>query len=647
MAANPQIIVEFIAKTADLNKGISEADGKAKGFGKSIGGMGKAAIAAGGAAGLGILTSMLKTGSEELAQSAKVGAQTDAVIKSTGQSAGVSAKQVESLAGALMKKSGMDDEAIQSGENLLLTFTKVQNKAGAGNDIFNRATQTMLDMSTALGQDTKSSAIQLGKALNDPIKGVTALQRVGVSFTAAQKKQIAALVASGDTMGAQKLILGELNKEFGGSAEAAGKTLPGQLAVLKESYSNLAGSMIGSVAPAFQAITGFLVKHPGLMKALVIGIAAVSAAMVVMSVAMLAAAAAEAAVLWPVLAVIAVLVALIAIVVLVVKNRDTIRAAASSVWNAVKDAVVSAMDAVKGAIAAVWDWISGHWPLLLGILAGPFGLAIALIATHWDAIKGAITTALSAISSAVETAWNAIKTLITSVSNAVKSAVETAWGGMKTAMQTASSAVKTAVETAWNAIKTVITTVVGAVTGTIKTLANLFETPAKAAKTMLGDIKSAFEGIDNAISGVVAAVGRAAQKVANAIMAPINAAKGVVNGILKGFNALRIPGFSVTIPGPCPIPDVHFGWGGMDLPDIPLLAKGGVISGPTLAMLGEGRGREIVAPESLLRSILGEQSRPVNVRVFIGETELRGMVRTEIVQSNTGLARTLLAGGRG
>ena len=109
-------------------------------------------------------------------------AQTNAVLKSTGGAANVTAKEVSSLAESLMQKSGVDDEAIASGENLLLTFTNIRNEAGKGNDIFNQATGVMLDMSVALGQDMKTSAIQVGKALNDPIKGMTALQRVGVSL---------------------------------------------------------------------------------------------------------------------------------------------------------------------------------------------------------------------------------------------------------------------------------------------------------------------------------------------------------------------------------------------------------------------------------------------------------------------------------
>jgi hypothetical protein len=150
----------------------------------------------------------------------RLNAQTAAVIKSTGNAAGVSADQVAGLADSLEKMTGQDGAAIQNGENLLLTFTNIKDQVGAGNDVFTQATKTMLDMSVALGQDTKSSALQLGKALNDPIAGVTALREVGVSFTAGQQAQITALVKTGKTMDAQKVILAELNKEFGGSATA-------------------------------------------------------------------------------------------------------------------------------------------------------------------------------------------------------------------------------------------------------------------------------------------------------------------------------------------------------------------------------------------------------------------------------------------
>lgn len=213
---------------------------------------------AAGAAGIGALAVGLKVGISEYIQASKVAAQTNAVIKSTGGAANVTAKQVDELAQSLMRKSGVDDEVIKSGENMLLTFTNIRNEAGRGNDIFTQSTKVLLDMSTALGQDMSKSAIQLGKALNDPIKGISALRRVGVSFTDDQKKVIEHLVATGHAMDAQKLILRELNKEFGGSAAAIGKTLPGQLNILREEFNNFAGDLVAKAVPALLSFTGFL-----------------------------------------------------------------------------------------------------------------------------------------------------------------------------------------------------------------------------------------------------------------------------------------------------------------------------------------------------------------------------------------------------
>jgi hypothetical protein len=157
----------------------------------------------------------------EARESQKVSAITAQVIKSTGGAANISAGQVGRLATSISNLTGIDDEAIQSGANLLLTFKNIRNEAGAGNDIFDQTTRIMTDMSVAMGTDAKSSAIQLGKALNDPVKGISALTRVGVTFTEQQKAQIETLVSSGRTLDAQKIILRELNSEFGGTAAAA------------------------------------------------------------------------------------------------------------------------------------------------------------------------------------------------------------------------------------------------------------------------------------------------------------------------------------------------------------------------------------------------------------------------------------------
>src|SRR5262245_2225514 len=166
---------------------------------------------------------------KQFEDSEKVTADTAAAIESTGGAANITAKQIEDLALALGEKTAVDDEAIQSGENLLLTFTKIRNEVGKGNDIFNRATETIVDMSARFDQDLKSSAIQLGKALNDPIAGLTSLTRVGVQFTEAQKTQIAQFIKHNNLLGAQKVILGELATQTAGSAEAQ-KTASAEMA---------------------------------------------------------------------------------------------------------------------------------------------------------------------------------------------------------------------------------------------------------------------------------------------------------------------------------------------------------------------------------------------------------------------------------
>lgn len=158
---------------------------------------------------------------DEAAQAAAVGRQTDAVIKSTGGSANVTRGHLEDLAGSLSKLSAVDDEVIQSAGNVLLTFKAVRNEVGEGNDIFDRATESALDMSAALGVDMQAAAMSLGKALANPVQGLTMLRRAGVDFTAQQRDQIAAMVAVGDTLGAQKVIMDEVESQFDGQAEAA------------------------------------------------------------------------------------------------------------------------------------------------------------------------------------------------------------------------------------------------------------------------------------------------------------------------------------------------------------------------------------------------------------------------------------------
>lgn len=254
--AKGEVVIRILGDASDYKRAVGDADESTGRLGGAVKGLGKVAAVAGVAlVGAGIAFG--KSALDAAVEARKVTAQTEAVIKSTGGAAGVSVGQVEELAHKLQELSGVQDESIQAGSNMLLTFTNIKNTVGEGNDVFDQATQTMLDMSVATGTDATSSALQLGKALNDPIAGIGALTRVGVTFTEQQKDQIEAMVEAGDTAGAQKVILAELSKEFGGSAAAAGAAM-GPFERLKLKFGDFQEQVGEKLLPVVEKAASFL-----------------------------------------------------------------------------------------------------------------------------------------------------------------------------------------------------------------------------------------------------------------------------------------------------------------------------------------------------------------------------------------------------
>lgn len=174
--------------------------------------------------------------------------QLAAAIKSTGGAAGLSARELKAYASELQGVSTFGDEAIIGAQSLLLTFT------GIGETVFPRATSAILDMSQAMGQDLKSSTQLVGKALNDPIMGISALSRVGVQLTKQTKDQIRAFMDMGDIASAQGLILEELEVQFGGSAAAAAEGT-GAITQLSNSFGDLQEVLGGNLSPGILEVT--------------------------------------------------------------------------------------------------------------------------------------------------------------------------------------------------------------------------------------------------------------------------------------------------------------------------------------------------------------------------------------------------------
>lgn len=172
--------------------------------------------------------------SEKYATSARL----DAVLASTKGAAGMTRTALDDLTKSITSQTLASANSVREAEHMLLTFTQI------GKNVFPEATETVMNMATAFGVDAKTSAVQLGKALNDPINGMNALRRVGVSFSSEQKKQIRQLQEQGDLQGAQKIILMELQTEFGGLAKKMAETPTGRIEHFNKALSAAKGMFI-------------------------------------------------------------------------------------------------------------------------------------------------------------------------------------------------------------------------------------------------------------------------------------------------------------------------------------------------------------------------------------------------------------------
>jgi hypothetical protein len=217
MARELQILVTARNMAGGVLRGVrgdvEGVEGAARRASSNVGrnvGLAVAAVGAG-------LAVQVHAGINSLVELEEAQAQTRAAIESTGGAAGLTADEIRAMSEAFERQTTIDDKLIQSGANVLLTFRNVRE------DAFEPAMEAALNLSTRMGGDLNGAILQVGKALEDPVRGITALRRAGISFTEAQQDQIKAMVEANDLAGAQTLILAELETQLGGSAAALGE----------------------------------------------------------------------------------------------------------------------------------------------------------------------------------------------------------------------------------------------------------------------------------------------------------------------------------------------------------------------------------------------------------------------------------------
>jgi hypothetical protein len=187
---------------------------------------------------------------------AKAEASLQATLKSTGAVAGKTFGDLTAMASELQKKTLFGDEETIGAQSLLLTFTKVR---GA---IYDKAIPAIQDMATKMAgdgpADLKGATIQIGKALNDPIKGISALSKAGIQFSDSQKSMIESMVKSGDIAKAQEVILKELETQFGGSAEAAAKAGMGPMKQFTNSLGDATEEIGAALMPVLNSLASIM-----------------------------------------------------------------------------------------------------------------------------------------------------------------------------------------------------------------------------------------------------------------------------------------------------------------------------------------------------------------------------------------------------
>ena len=257
-----------------LNAAANDVRGSAIGLTSQIGPLGSAMTALGPAgiaagAGLGAMVIMLKKSFDEAALAEQAQNRLQGVLRATSYASGLTGKDLAEMAEEMEHSTLTSAESVKNASAILATFRSVSG------DTFKQAIHLAQDMSAVFGQDLTSSATQLGKALEDPIEGLTALKRVGISFTDSQKDVIKSLVETGDKAQAQKLILAALEQQVGGAAAAETQGLPGaahRMAVawsdmLKaigqtETVSGVAGAALRQLATTFEVTTKWFKKDP-------------------------------------------------------------------------------------------------------------------------------------------------------------------------------------------------------------------------------------------------------------------------------------------------------------------------------------------------------------------------------------------------
>lgn len=450
------------------------------------------------------------------------------LLKQGLENVGAGAAELDKLqasADELGKVTLFNEEDFRQGFGLLTSFGNI------GVETYDKVAMAAANVAQVSGTDVSSSFMQLAKALNDPVKGLSALGESGIQFTEQQKAMIESMVAAGDTVGAQQMILAELEKQYGGTAVAAAGGAAGVKDTFGEAMYDLnvaIGTVVNEALPpllnALTTIINAFTSLPGPVQSVIVAIGGIAAAAVVLA---------------PIVSAVTTLGPLLA-------------------------GLIPAIGAIGGAL-------SGVLPILAGLFSGPVGW-IALAVAAGVAIftfRDQIGQAFSAIGDIIKKAFDIYKSIwIDPVINLGKTLINF----FSDNWEEISDFIMQPFEEGYKFIEN---NFVKPVQDTIKTVVDTIQQNWSALQQGL---ISPFEAAGNAIKAVM-------NGVIGVVESSINGVINAINNVIRGANNATS---KVGLP---PIPQIP-------TVSLPRFAEGGVVNGPTVAMVGEGGQPEYIIPAS-------------------------------------------------
>lgn len=529
------------------------------------------------------------------AMKAVAGAISVAAVVSFGKAIVSSASDQEQAIGALNSVFGeyadqMNAFGQTTAENLgisraefsqmaAVTGSMLKN-AGVPMDEIATSTQTLTERAADMAAMFGGTVPEAMNAINSALKGERdPIERYGVSLkeAAVQAKAVemglvdaeGKVTDYGKAMATQALIM-EQSADASGTFARESDTVAGQTARMTAQFKDLQADLGRQLLPVLVKVAGILTDLISFVKnnqgwliplvasigGIVLAVKAWQVAQTAWTLATQAAAAAQvvfnaAMMMNPIGLIVLAVAALAAGFVALYKNVDWFREAVDKMV----DGVVAAFNWLLDAIKSVWQWVTDNWPLLLAILTGPFGLAVLAIQKNWDTIVDAV----KAVINWIKVNWPLILAILTGPFGLAVLAIQRNWDSIKNGFSAAIDSIKSVASTIWTA------------------LTDPFKRAWETIRIIWEDIPRNFRnfvtGIKNAFSGL-----------ADVISAPFRTA---FNSIKSWWNS-TVGGFGFSVPSWVP------GVGGKSF-KIPKMATGGIVTRPTIALIGEA-GAEAVVP---------------------------------------------------